>query len=84
MTGDRRGRDPLGREGVNKSTKIEALMAYGRRGRREAGCESGQGQTVVDHVCLATWSSAPPTPTPLFPWPLTAEDPVGVAKESCL
>lgn len=62
MTGDRRGRDPLGREGVNKSTKIEALMAYGRRGRREAGCESGQGQTVVDHVCLATWSSAPPPP----------------------
>lgn len=25
-----------------------------------------------------------PPPTPLFPWLLTAEDPVGVAKESCL
>lgn len=26
------GRDPLGREGINKSTMIEALIAYGRRG----------------------------------------------------
>lgn len=40
------GRDPLGREGINKSTKIEALMAYGRSGRIGAGCEWGRDRLL--------------------------------------